>query len=53
MIGLANTAGQFFIFLLTYILVGFAGSSLGLLIGSVILDAKSVAFVVPIILIPF
>jgi len=52
MIGLANTAGKFFIFMPTYILLGFAGSSLGLLIGSVILDAKSVASVVPIILIP-
>jgi hypothetical protein len=38
MVGLADTAGQFFIFLLTYILLGLAGNSLGLLIGSVILD---------------
>jgi ABC-type multidrug transport system permease subunit len=34
------------------ILVGFAGSAIGLLIGSVILDAKSVSAVVPIILLP-
>lgn len=53
MIGLSHTAGQFFIFLLTYALVGLAGSSLGLLIGSVILDQKSVSSVVPILLIPF
>ena len=53
MVGLADTAGQFFIFLLTYMLLGLAGNSLGLLIGSVILDEKSVAAVVPIILLPF
>ncbi len=52
MIGLANTASQFFIFLLTYTLLGFAGSAVGLLIGSVILDAKSVSAVVPIIILP-
>ena len=53
MIGLAQTAKQFFIFYLNYFLISFAGASLGLLIGSAILDAKSVAAVVPIILLPF
>ena len=53
MVDLAQTAGQFFIFLLTYILIAFAGSSVGLLIGSVIFDAKSVAAVQPLILLPF
>jgi ABC-type multidrug transport system permease subunit len=52
MIGLADTARQFFIFYLTYFLLGFAGASMGLLIGSVILDAKSVSAVVPIIILP-
>lgn len=53
MVGLADTAGQFFIFLLTYMLLGLAGNSIGLLIGSVILDEKSVAAVVPIFILPF
>lgn len=52
MIGLAHTARQFFIFFLTYMLLGMAGNSIGLLIGSVILDAKSVSAVVPIIILP-
>ena len=52
MIGLSNTAGQFFIFLLTFILLALAGSAIGLLIGSVILDAKSVSAFVPIIILP-
>lgn len=52
MIGLTNSIGNFFIFLLTYILLGFAGSAIGLLIGSMIQDAKSVAAFVPIIILP-
>jgi hypothetical protein len=52
MIDLSNTAGQFFIHYLIYCLIGFAGSSLGLLLGSVILDSKSVSAVMPIIILP-
>ncbi len=49
---LAQTATQFFIFYLTYFLLNLAGSSVGLLLGSVIFDAQSVAAVVPIVLLP-
>lgn len=52
MVGLASTAGQFFTFYLTLFLIGLAGSSLGLLIGSVVLDAKTVSSVIPLILMP-
>jgi ATP-binding cassette subfamily G (WHITE) protein 2 len=53
MVGLGSTAGQFFTFYFSLFLVGFAGSSLGLLLGSVVLDAKSVSSVVPIVILPF
>lgn len=52
MIGLSATAGQFFLHSLIFFLISFCGSSLGLLIGSAILDAKSVSAVVPIIILP-
>jgi ABC-type multidrug transport system permease subunit len=52
MIDLAFTGGQFFLHYLVYCLIGFAGSSLGLLLGSVILDSKSVSAVMPIIVLP-
>lgn len=52
MVDLGNTAGQFFLHYFIFCLLGFAGSSLGLLLGSVILDSKSVSAVVPIILLP-
>lgn len=52
MIDMANTGGQFFLHLLVFILIAFNGASLGLLIGSVILDEKSVSAVVPIIILP-
>lgn len=52
MIDLANTGGQFFLHVLVFILISFNGASLGLLLGSVILDAKSVSSVVPIIILP-
>lgn len=38
MVGQANTAGQFFLFYLISFIVNFAGSSLGLLIGSISKD---------------
>jgi len=52
MIGLANTGGQFFIHCLVFALMSFTGSALGLFIGSIILDPKSVSAVVPVILLP-
>jgi ABC-type multidrug transport system permease subunit len=52
MIDLANTGGQFFLHILISLLIGFNGASLGLLLGSVILDAKSVSGVVSIIVLP-
>lgn len=52
MIDLSNTAGQFFLHYLTFCLISFTGSSLGLLLGSAILDSKSVSAVMPLILMP-
>ena len=52
MIDLSNTAGQFFLHYLTFSLMGFAGASLGLLLGSVILDSKSISAAMPIVLMP-
>jgi ABC-type multidrug transport system permease subunit len=49
---LAQTVGQFFFFLLTYILLHIAGSSVGILIGSIVQDAKSVSAVVPLVILP-
>ena len=53
MVGLSSTAGQFFTFYLIFFLVGFAGNSLGLLIGSAVSDAKLVTVLIPISIIPF
>ncbi len=52
MVDLSNTAEQFFLHYLIFCLIGFAGSSMGLLLGSVILDAKSVSAVMPIVILP-
>ena len=52
MVDLGNTGEQFFLHCLIFFLMSFNGASLGLLIGSVILDAKSVSAVIPIILLP-
>jgi ABC-type multidrug transport system permease subunit len=49
---LSQTVGQFFFFLLTYILIHIAGSSIGILIGTLVLDVKSVAAFVPIVILP-
>lgn len=51
-IGLSNTAEQFFIFYLIAYLQTVNGVSLGLVLGSVVLDAKSVSVVTPIVLLP-
>ena len=53
MIDLAHSAGQFFIHCLVLALMSFSGASIGLLIGSVILDPKSVSAVVPVVILPF
>ena len=52
-IGLESTAVQFFTYYLVSFLVALNGSSLGLILGGVIEDHKSVAVVTPIALIPF
>jgi ATP-binding cassette subfamily G (WHITE) protein 1 len=51
--GLSNTAAQFFTFYLISYLIGFAGSSMGLMLGSISKDAKSVSTITPAILLPF
>ena len=53
MIGLSNTAGQFFPFYFAIFLLGFAGSSVGLLLGSLIKDAKLVADSISLVIVPF
>jgi ABC-type multidrug transport system permease subunit len=53
MTNLSNSAGQFFFHYMTFCLIAFCGSSLGLLLGSVILDAKSVSAIMPIVILPF
>jgi ATP-binding cassette subfamily G (WHITE) protein 2 len=53
MIGLSNTAGQFFTFYFAIFLLGFAGSSVGLLLGSLIKDAKLVADSISLVIVPF
>ena len=50
--GLSNTAVQFFTFYLISFLISFNGASVGLILGSVIQDAKSVSAVTPVVLIP-
>lgn len=52
-VGLSNTASQFFYYYLITYLLTINGVSLGLMMGSVITDAKSVASVTPAIMIPF
>lgn len=52
MVGLSNTGGQFFLHCLNFALMSFCGASLGLLVGSVILDEKDVAAIIPIFLLP-
>lgn len=52
-VGLSSTATQFFIFYLVAYLLTVNGVSLGLMLGSMVTDAKSVSVVTPIILLPF
>lgn len=53
MIGLANTADQFFSFYFINLLVSLCGNSLGMLLGSVVNDEKSVSVIEPIVVVPF
>lgn len=52
-LALSSTPTQFFIFYLIAYLLTVNGVSLGLMLGSMITDAKSVSIVTPIILLPF
>ena len=53
MIGLECDAGAFFTFYLAYFLVSLTGNFLGLLLGSLIPDQKTVSTLVPILIMPF
>lgn len=50
--GLSSTASQFFTFYLINLVIGFVGSSVGLMLGSLISDAKLVSSVTPIVVLP-
>jgi ABC-type multidrug transport system permease subunit len=52
MVDLANSGGQFFLHWLGFCLMSFCGASLGLFLGSVVMDEKDVAAIIPIILLP-
>lgn len=52
MVDFANTAEQFFIHYLVFALMAFNGASLGLLIGSIVKDPKSVSGVIPLFTMP-
>jgi ABC-type multidrug transport system permease subunit len=52
MVGLSSTAEQFFIMYLILFLMCFVGSSIGLLAGSILKDAKGITEVIPIFLLP-
>ena len=51
-VGLSSTVQQFWIYYLVTYLITLNGSSLGLMIGSIILDQKSVGAVTPCVLLP-
>ena len=53
MIGLESNAAVFFTFYLTLFLVVLAGSSLGLLIGSMFENTRIVTVVTPVVILPF
>lgn len=52
-VGLADTTTQFFIYYLIAYLLTINGVSMGLMLGSMISDAKSVAAVTPAVMLPF
>lgn len=53
MVGLGNTAEQFFIFYLIFFLISFAGNSFGLLLGCAVSDAKLITVLTPVVILPF
>lgn len=53
MVDLGGTVGNFFIFYLIFFLLSLSGNSLGLLLGSMIADAKVVSLLVPVMILPF
>lgn len=52
-VGLSSTPGQFFTFYLVILLMNFSGMSLGLLVGSVVKDARSVSITMIAFVLPF
>lgn len=52
-VGLSSSAGQFFTYYLINFLIGFVGSSIGLMLGSIISDPKVVSSITPIVVLPF
>lgn len=53
MIGLANTLHQFLLFYFIGFLISICGNSLGMFLGSIINDHKSVSAVTPLVVVPF
>lgn len=53
MVGLDETAEQFFTFYLALFLIGLAGNSLGYLLGSLTSDTKIVTLLIPVMIMPF
>jgi ABC-type multidrug transport system permease subunit len=51
-LGLSSTATQFFTFYLICYLTSFTGMSLGLMLGSIATDSKSVSAIIPVLMIP-
>ncbi|KRW98125.1 P-loop containing nucleoside triphosphate hydrolase [Pseudocohnilembus persalinus] len=52
MVGLTQTAGIFFKYLLANIFIGFCGNSMGILIGSLFSDPKIASAMMPLIMLP-
>ncbi len=52
MVGCAATPGQFFLHCLIFCLMSFCGASIGLFIGSIIMDWKDIPVAIPIFLLP-
>ena len=51
-VGLSNTFSQFIVYYIIAYLITLNGNSLGLMLGSIILDEKSVGTVLPVVLLP-
>jgi len=52
MAGLAGTPSQFFFHVMVNFLVAFYGSSLGILVGSIVTDTKALTIAVSLVLMP-